>query len=280
MPDHTDPKRRQSTTAGQRAQSMLDDVKATLGHRWSGRSWSDIAGSVWANRRAGVDAGIQWILPPWLTGPVAAVAGEDAAAYVETVMAVLDPAISTAKDAVTATRLGETVSKQAGAIYNSVTDYATMGLGGPTRSQEVDDLYETVEDVKKNFAEMALRVKNSAKAAGGTFQYCDDVYWAMHELGRAEFCRAEVMAKCDDAIAHLQAIKTLADQALPDAQAGTRRASFLASAGRVVADTATVQHKNHNNFGITGVLMGGRSAVHTISNSCSKEKCFGPGSRP
>ncbi len=279
MPDHNDSKRRRSTTAGQRAASMLTDVQTTLNNRWTGRSWSDIAGSVWANRRAGLEAGISWALPPWLTSPVSAAVGEDAAGYVEQVMGILEPAVSIAKEKAVAA-LPPSVSARAGAIYNAASDGATAILGGPTRTQEVDDLAETVDDIKKNFAEMAVRTKNAAKAAGGTFRYCDDVYWAMHELGRAEACRAQVLRQCDDAIATLQAIKALAEQALPDTQAATKRAAFLAAAERVVANTTTVQHKNHDNFGVTGVLWGGRSAVSTINNSCSKEKCFGPGSIP
>lgn len=273
MPDRTDPVRQK--LPAERAQSLVTAAQNEITNRWSGRSWSEVLGSVWANRSwaagQGLKVTINMTVGTWLTPLTESGLDKIGAPYIKEGLKqmyalVEDQIKNRAEDFAKATP--EAISGGISAIAHKVRN--------TTPPQADLDIVECVTELKTKFVEMGLRVNNvKAAATNGQFRYCDDVHYAVRELAHAEACRQTVISECDRAINELKAMKALADSALPNAQQTLD--SFKNAALQVVSNETTISHKNHQNFGVIGGLWNARTALSTINNSCSKEHCFGKG---
>jgi hypothetical protein len=277
MPDINDGKR--AAAAAVRAQTLINEAEATIKNKWVGRSWSDVIGSSyaagrdWATSSSVLKASINFATGG-LVDKVAGMTGLDKLGETWTnealkqVWALLEDDI---KGAAQETAEDWTTTKWSGQGIMSVIQWAR----GVTPFSNFDEQLKASDDIKMRFAELNLRASTVQKVVTkGGFRYCDDVHAAMAELAHAEACREDVVQMTTDLIATLKQIRTQAQATLPNSS--NLKAQILVAARNVVGDTATIQHKMHANFGVLGGIWNARTAMSTISSSCSKEKCFGP----
>ncbi len=271
MPDINDPIR--SQVGPQRADALLTAAQAEITNRWSGRSWSEVLNSVWANRNwaagQGLKVAVNMTVGRWVAPLAEAGLDKVGAAYVKESLKqmyalVEDQIKSAAEEAVKA------------APSKAVTGIQAIKakVQGTQPAQAELNIVECVTELKAKFVELGLRAKNvKAAANNGSFRYCDDVHFAVRELAHAEACRHTVIANCDQAIAYLQGVRNLAESTIPDPVATLD--AFRQAAVRVVEDEQTIKHKNHQNFGVLGSIRNPLHAMNVIGHSCSKEHCFG-----
>lgn len=280
MPDINDPKRSNAPTL--RAENLIQSAETEIRNKWTGRSWTDVISSVYANARGwamsmdGLKIAINFTTGG-LVDRVASLTGLDklgehwSNTVLQQVWALMEDDLKGAA--------------QKGAEDYGVNSARSMiaslwhRVRGTAPPRDCDEIMEKSEQIKMRFAEMYLRIATLKKVMdNGTFRFCDDVHYAMRELAHAELCRAEVIQNCNETIALMEEIRRNAVNAMPNVAAD--KDSLKRIAERVVADTSTIQHKMHQNYGVVGAVWNARDAYNTIQNSCSKEKCFGPKPAP
>ena len=273
MPDITDARRRLPAAA--RGKALIEAAQTDITNRWTGRSWSEVMGSVWRNKT--------WVAGQGLKVTINMVSGGTIGSYAEQGLDCIGKPY--AKEALSQVwalieddikgRAEELVRATPGAISGSIESFRARVSGTAAPVAELD-IEESASTIKNKMAELVLRAGNvRAAAENGRWQYCDDIHWAYRELAHAEACRQTIVDEVDKMIAFLTAMRQQAESTLPNA--AQDKAAFERAAAEVVADTSTVRHKMHDNFGVMGAMMSPVSAFSSITGSCSKEHCFGPG---
>ena len=272
MPDYNDARRRQNATM--RAKALIEAAQTEITNRWTGRSWSEVMGSVWRNKT--------WVAGQGLKVTINVVSGGTIGTYAEQGLDWIGKPY--AKEALSQVwalieddikgKAEEMVRATPGAIVGSIESIRARVAGTAAPVAELD-IEESASTIKNKMAELILRAGNvKAAAENGRFQYCDDIHWAFRELAHAEACRHTVLDEVDKMLAFLTALRQEAVNALPNA--ARDKAAFEQAAAQVVADTTTIRHKMHDNYGMVGAVMNPLSAFSDITGSCSKEHCFGP----